>query len=368
MFNAALVAFLVLVAAPPGEAGKYFAISVLDASSGRGVPLVELRTVDGTSHWTDSQGLVAFREPGLMNQKVFFHVRSDGYEFPADGFGFRGKTLMTTPGGSATLRIVRRNVAERLYRVTGAGIYRDSVLLARQIPIEAPLLNAQVAGSDSVNSILFRGVVHWFWGDTNRLAYPLGAFHVPGAVSKLPLRGGIDPRSGVNLEYYTRPDGFVANTAEMPGDGPTWIDGLCVAKDADGHQQMYAKYVKVRNGLDVYERGLVEFDAQRKRFEKVVTFEFRAPLYPFGHALPRQVAGVDYIYFGNPEPLVRVPATEEALRDPARYEAFTCLAPEARRTSRPSSAMQAALCNSVGNATCRSRHTPTRCSGGATAS
>ena len=34
------------------------------------------------------------------------------------------------PGGSATLKLKRMNTAERLYRITGEGVYRDTVLLA----------------------------------------------------------------------------------------------------------------------------------------------------------------------------------------------------------------------------------------------
>jgi hypothetical protein len=316
-----------LFAAPPGAAGDYFAIRVVDEASGRGVPLIELRTVDHARYWTDSQGLVAFREAGLMNQKVFFYVRGHGYEFPADGFGFHGQALVTVPGGEAELRVKRLNVAMRLYRVTGAGIYRHSVLLDRDVPIQRPLLNAQVIGSDSVNTAVFGGKVHWFWGDTNRPAYPLGAFHVPGAVSRLPADGGLDPRQGVDLEYFTDVDGFAAATCQMPGDGPTWIDGLCVVRDPQRGERMFAKYVKVRKFLEVYERGLVEFNARLNRFDKVVTFDFAAPLFPHGHALEQTVDGREYLYFGNPYPLVRVEATAEALRDPTRYEAFTCLTP-----------------------------------------
>lgn len=322
---ATTLALSLLLATPDVQPSEYFAISVVDDQTGRGVPLVELRTVDQTRYWTDSQGLVAFRRPGLMNQPVFFHVQSDGYEFPADGFGFRGKALTTTPGATAELRIRRHNVAQRLYRATGVGIYRDSVLLGRDTPIEHPLLNAQVAGSDSVNSLVFGDQIYWFWGDTNRVSYPLGTFHVPGAVSQFPGRGGLDPNRGVNLNYFVRDDGFVASTAEVPGDGPTWIDGLCAVKNADGKERMFAKYVKVRKFLEVYERGLVEFDASQQRFTKVVEFDFDAPLYPHGHSLPQAIGGVDYLYFGNPYPHTRVRATAEALEDPAQYEAFTCL-------------------------------------------
>ncbi len=316
-------------------APEAFAISVVDDQTGRGIPLVELRCVDQSLHVTDSHGLVAFEEPGLLNQSVYFHVQSHGYEFPADGFGYRGVKLQTTPGATAELRLRRINIAERLYRVTGAGIYRDTVRLGRAAPLQHPLLNAQVVGSDSVNTALFGGRLHWFWGDTNRASYPLGCFHVPGATSRLPADGGLAASLGVDLDYFTvadgsANDGFVADTARMPGDGPTWIDGLCVLRDSEQKERMFAKYVKVRKFLDVYQRGLVEFDPTRNRFEKVVEYDFQAPLYPLGHSFNTVEAGQQYIYFGNPYPLIRVRATPEALRDPSQYESFTCLAPGTR--------------------------------------
>src|SRR5947209_18095766 len=103
------------------EKGKYFTILVEDDQTGRGVPLVELQTVNNIRHFTDSNGVVAFYEPGLMNRRVFFSVKSHGYEFPKDGFGIRGVALDVKAGGTARLKIKRLNVAERLYRVTGAG-------------------------------------------------------------------------------------------------------------------------------------------------------------------------------------------------------------------------------------------------------
>src|SRR3712207_1535466 len=114
---------------------RYFKITVADEQTGRGVPLVELRTVSSVRYVTDSRGVVAFFEPGLMDREVFFHVASHGYAFPADGFGNRGARLRVRPGGSATLKIQRRNIAERLYRVTGEGIYRDSALLGEKVPL-----------------------------------------------------------------------------------------------------------------------------------------------------------------------------------------------------------------------------------------
>src|SRR5262249_21972226 len=190
-WTAALLCALLPAADAKPRGDRYFKITVVDAATGRGVPLVELRTVHGVRLYTDSNGIVAFLEPGLMDRDVFFHVQSHGYEFPKDGFGFRGKSLAVREGGSARLEIRRINIAERLYRVTGGGTYADSLLVGERVPLRRPVLNGLVLGSDSVVNAVYRGKVYWFWGDTNRPSYPLGNFDVPGAVSELPGKGGL---------------------------------------------------------------------------------------------------------------------------------------------------------------------------------
>src|SRR5436853_671207 len=84
---------------------SYFAIEVIDQETGRGVPLVELKTVNNISHWTDSAGLIAFNEPGLMDAEVYFHVQSPGYEYPKDFFDNRGVKLRCKPGGHAQIKL-----------------------------------------------------------------------------------------------------------------------------------------------------------------------------------------------------------------------------------------------------------------------
>src|SRR5690554_1097642 len=96
-----------LLAAATLQASDYFRIHVVDAETGRGIPLVELKTVHAVRYYTDSNGLIAFNEPGLMDQTVYFHVRSHGYEYPADGFGNRGVRLDVRPGGKATIEMRR---------------------------------------------------------------------------------------------------------------------------------------------------------------------------------------------------------------------------------------------------------------------
>jgi hypothetical protein len=312
-------------AEPAPRQGKYFKITVVDEQTGRGVPLVELRTVNNIRRYTDSNGIVAFHEPGLMKQTVFFHVSSHGYEFARDGFGFRGKALEVTEGGSSRLTLRRINIAQRLYRVTGGGIYRDSVLVGQRVPIKQPVLNGMVFGSDSVVTTIYRGKLYWFWGDTDRPANPLGNYHVPGATSTLPGNGKLDPEAGIDLEYFLDAKGFARPTAPLPGKGPTWIRGLVTLRDGQGRERMFAAYAKVRGLLTIYERGLVEFNDQKREFEKVIRFPKDAPLYPDGHPFHHEAGGVKYLYFANPYPLVRVRAGVDQLKRLEDYEAFTCL-------------------------------------------
>ena len=316
--------------ASPLRAGEPFAIEVVDAATQRGVPLIELRTVNEIRLVTDSAGLVAFDEPGLMGRSVFFHVRGHGYEHAKDGFGYRGRKLDVVAGGRARIEVQRRNIAERLYRSTGAGIYRDSVLLGRSVPIAEPLLNGQVLGQDSVLEATFGGKIHWFWGDTNRPSYPLGTFGTPGATSELPGQpGGLDPESGVNLTYYKAPDGFVTPTADLAGPGPTWLDGLAVIPDPSrpGGERMFAAFAKVRPSMAPYRRGIAEFDSTSHRFSEVTPVPLDAPIHPFGHPFLHQMGGVTYVVFADPYPLVRVQADPAHLTNLAQYEAFTCLLP-----------------------------------------
>src|SRR5262249_35813134 len=153
---------------------------------------------------------------------------------------------------------------------------------------------------------------------------PLGNYHVPGATSALPADGGLDPATGVDLDYFLDAKGFAKPTCQMPGDGPTWIVSLVVLRDGP-KERLFAAYVKVRKVMEVYERGLAEFDEDKKEFVKATAFDRDAIVYPQGHPFLHKVGDVEYVYFAHPYPLTRVRATPEALRRPEDYEAFTCL-------------------------------------------
>jgi len=320
-----------IASVPAAQPSRYFKIKVVDDRTSRGVPLVELRTVHNVRYYSDSNGIVAFYEPGLVGQKVFFHVQSHGYEFPKDGFGYAGKRLDVREGGSAAIKIKRLNIAERLYRITGEGIYRDSVLVGEPVPTRKPLLNAEVTGQDSAMAVPWRGKIYWFWGDTTRLRYPLGQFAMSGATSRPPQMGGLDPTHGVDLEYFVDAEGFSKKMCPMKAGGMVWIDGILIARDESGAERMIAHYARMKSLGEMLEHGLAVWDEKDQVFKKHVEFNLNDKWRcPRGHPIRVKDRDADYLVFPTPYATARVKADLKHIADQSSYEAFTCLVPGSR--------------------------------------
>lgn len=313
-----------LIALARGAAGSpaYFGIRVVDADTGRGIPLVELETVNHIGHVTDSDGRIAFEEPGLMGQRVFFKMHAHGYEVPKDGFGAVGKVLDVVASGSAEVRLRRANIAERLYRITGQGIYRDTILLGGKPPLKEPALNGQVMGQDSVQAAVYRGKIHWFWGDTQRPSHTLGHFQTSGAVSELPGSGGLDPASGIDLRYYVDDKGFSARMAPFPEKGLIWIDGVLSVKDAGGRERLVTHYSRMKDLGMRLEHGLAVFDDDTERFVRLSALDASEWRHPSGHPVRVKDGGREWLYFADPCATVRAPATFEGVTNAAAYEAL----------------------------------------------
>ena len=324
----ALTLLATCVSAADNSVHPYFTITILDDQTGRGVPLVELTTTNHLRYCTDSNGIVAFYEQGLMGTDVFFHVKSHGYTYPKDGFGYSGLGLKPVEGGSAVIRIKRENIAERIYRVTGEGIYADSLLVGRPVPIRNPAINGLVMGQDSVLSAVYKGKVYWFWGDTTKAAYPLGNFRTSGATSLLPGKGGLDPEVGVDLVYFVNAEGFSKEMMPFDAPGPIWLGGLVTLTDGDRGERLFAMYSNVNTTMQAQEIGLAEFDDKDQLFRKIAQFPLDTPIKPGGHPFKALDSGIEYVYFS---PVTRVRADVAHLKDPSTYEAYTCLREGSRR-------------------------------------
>ncbi len=310
----------------PAATNDYFAIRVVDTQTGRGVPLVELRTVNKLAWWTDSDGIIALNEPGLMDLQCFFHVRSPGYEYPEDMFNNRGIVLKPIGGGSAKIKLRRLNIAERLYRITGQGIYRDSVLVSRPVPLRQPLLNGQVMGQDTVIATPYRGKIYWFWGDTDRASYPLGNFGASGATSELPGHGGLDPAVGVDLTYFVDESGFSKPMCRLPGPAAHWIQGLLVLSDGQGGERLVASVANHRHLGAAESWDLMVFNDEQAVFEPLQHWDNHEE-HDSSHPFRARVDGVEYFYL---YPNWRVKADLKSLCVVANYEALTCVASDGK--------------------------------------
>src|SRR6185436_18875501 len=317
-----LTASFLLISTSQAATNDYFKIAVVDEQTGRGVPLVELRTVNNISLWTDSNGIVAFEEPGLMEQEVYFHVKSHGYEYPKDGVDNRGVKLKSSRGGKTTIKIKRLNIAERLYRITGEGIYRDSILVGHSSPTQRPLLNGQVMGQDTVIATQYREKIYWFWGDTDRPSYPLGNFGASGATSELPGRGGLNPSAGVDLTYFVDATGFSKPMCPLPGSGLRWIEGLLTVPDDKGVERLVARVANVRDLGHVNDWHLMVFNDNKEVFESVLRWDIHEG-HDSAHPFRARVDDVEYYYL---YPNWRVKADLKSLHDLKNYEALTCVA------------------------------------------
>ncbi len=322
---------IIVMAAPPTIQGqtRYFIIKIIDEETGRGVPLVELKTTNSILLITDSRGIIAFNEPGLMNQRVFFYVSSHGYDYRGRVFDAQGITLTTTPGDSATIRITRTNIAERLYRITGQGIYDQSILAGQSAPLKQPVLNGQVMGQDTFIETVHKGKIYWFWGDTDGPADFNGS--ASGATSELPDSGGLDPSVGVDLTYFVDSTGFSKPMCPIRGPGLVWIDWLVTIPDGNGDEKLYGKFSRTKTLDEDYERGIAVFNDSLKLFEKVVRVDaWLDKVHSSGHPVRVRADGREYIYIIDRYGFERVIADSQHITNAASYEHFTCLATGAK--------------------------------------
>lgn len=310
---------------PATVRAPYFGIRLVDSVTGRGVPLIELKTVNGISHFSDSAGWIAFHEPGLMEQDVYFSLSGPGYTLPADGFGFRGVRLKPQAGQVAVVRMERQNVAERCVRLTGQGIFRDTELLGLPVPGSVAALTTQVVGQDSVQVVPYQGGLFWLWGDTNLANYPLGNFQTTSAVTPLPGPESYRPANGIPYNYLTDPTqpGRVRKMLPIDKPGPVWLFGLLTLADADGKEALISHYTRRKSLAEEAEHGLCRFNDQTGIFEPILTLDLANTWqFPNGNAVLVPADQQPYFYFSGPYPQVRVAANWTSVLNPQQYEAL----------------------------------------------
>lgn len=312
-----LLFLLVLLALPSCRGDPplvYFVVRVVDEQTGRGVPLVELKLPNEVKYQTDSAGVAALDEPSFHGSEVFVEVRSHGYEYPHETFLGRGLNLRVQPGINKVIKIHRTMIAERLYRLTGEGTYRDSILAGLPVPVREPLLNGQVLGQDTVSAAVYRDRIFWIWGDTIGAAF--WNFSVSAAVSDVPSDGGLDPSVGVNYRYFTDREGRAKAMLPLPGEGLVWIEGMFTVEDPQGRERLLATYTRQQGLVPPDECGMALFNDEKELFEswiKLPCTRGHVSSHPFLH----KDGGREYWYL---YPSLRVPNDWNAVQDPKQWE------------------------------------------------
>ena len=302
-------------------------IRVVDAENGWPVPLVELSTTHHVSFFTDNAGVVAFDLPELMGTETWLYLDADGYEVKADGFGMRGFRFTPKPGGSHVVEVTRSNVAKRLGRITGGGIFAESQKLGERLDWK----ESGILGSDSVQNTVHRGKLFWAWGDTNVPRYPLGLFHMTSATTPVRPLESFEPPLQLALDYFRDDEGRVRSVANLfPADpGPTWISGYVSLPDSTGNERLVGCYAKIEQPMKAYRVGLCVWNDETSNFESIEVLWDKKDggsepeLQPVGHPVFwTDGDGKRWLLFGDPFPSIRMPATFEGWRDRKRWEAL----------------------------------------------
>ena len=306
-------------AAPP----PFYTIRVIDQATGRGIPGVELAATNAGLYYTDSAGIIAFNRPDLMSKKVYFFPTTPGYTFPLNGW-FAGQEVTTNPGSSVTLRMTRDLAAQRMYRVTGPGVYRDSALLRLPVHDTQDVSDSPVMTQLSGDTILYSNRMFWLGNDTNFASSPNANRKGACATSLLPTSSSLDQEEGICLDYY-RQDGPPKPAFEF-GDGIYRGAGLRIVKNSSDVDVLCANYYRLNSSLAVLERGVAWFDETSSRFVKGGAYPSSSIIIPDGFSFPHSERGMNYIYSGSPWPNLRcLPEASASANNLAWYQSLTCL-------------------------------------------
>lgn len=298
-------------------------IEVIEKATGWPVPLVELRTTHNVRLVTDNAGIIAFDLPELMGVETWFNVLGHGYEVPKDGFGMRGVRITPRPGKTIKLEVNRTIIAQRLGRLTGAGLFAES----QKLGLETNWTESGVLGCDSIQNAVHQGKLFWIWGDTTLANYPLGIFNGTSATTPIQPLATFVPPLRLRLDYSVDRNGKPRGIANIPGAGPTWITGYVSLLDKSGSPRLVGSYMKIKPPLDAYEWGVCVWNGKSGQLDRLKVLWTKSDAHPKPPPLPdghpafwKDEAGKEWLLFGNPLPILRCPATFEAWQDASTWE------------------------------------------------
>jgi hypothetical protein len=113
---------------------------------------------------------------------------------------------------------------------------------------------------------------------------------------------------------------------ELKGPGFVWFDWVMAYNDDNGHQKLAAKYARVNQMFENYERGIAVYEDNLEKFEKYKeTPEWKKDYHSTHHPLPVIINNQAYYYLTSEFNFGRVKPALEYISNPLDYEYITCL-------------------------------------------
>ncbi len=241
-----------------------FVLRFVDADTGRPVPLVEIETFNAMRFVSDNLGCIAIQEPDLIGTRLRFVIRGNGYCYPhLDFLGERAVSSVIEPGRQLLISLKRTAAAERLYRITGAGRYRDSSL-AGTTGVDN-CLPGRVIGLDSAIPVWWRNQLFCFWGDT----LTTDRLNLSASGGIVELADGSDPTLPVQVNYFSDNEGYALPMIDTGSPGFVWVETVLPLQYGRHGEILAARYVKHKTLEEAVETGFAVFQPAARKFSVI---------------------------------------------------------------------------------------------------
>lgn len=320
LFCVSSVAYAQTGAPPP------FLLRFIDSANGRPVPLVDVELFNALRLSSDNLGHIAINEPDLTGRKVRLLIRGHGYRYPhLDIFRERAIGLEIKPGETAEIKLERTVAGERLYRITGSGRFRDSLLAGKISGSGYNDLPGNATGLDSAIPVWWKNRLFCFWGDT------LGTdrINLCGSGGQIMTESPDVPEKALPISFFCARSGFTKPMIKPDAIGFIWIETVLPLLTATGREVLAARYVKHKTLEEAVETGFAIFQPGRQQFSLIKRLKSSRP-HKSAHAAPVYDSARPAFCV---QPWEKTDTSLSNFINPHTYEYYTCLQPASKNAT-----------------------------------
>ncbi len=314
-FLSILIIFGLSAGIATGRENRPFVLRFIDSATQRPVPLVEVELFNALRMCSDNLGNIAILEPDLTDKKVRLLIRGHGYRYPRlDIFRERSLHIEIKPGEAAEIELERTTAAERLYRITGSGRLRDSLLAG--LATATGELPGNIIGLDSAIPVFWKNRLYSFYGDT----LAADRLNLSGSGGEITLNMQDVPESSLPVNFFCDSDGFASRMIELPEPGFVWIETV-IPVVSGNREILVARYVRHKTLEEAVETGFALFNPVRRKFSLIKRFR-SARQHKSAHAVMVNTDGNQAFCI---QPWEKTGNNLKEFINPDTYKYYTCL-------------------------------------------